>query len=140
MSSASTAQTIRRQAPPKAWKPGQSGNPRGRPPAPVDIAALAREHGPRCIAVAAELLDDPDSRIRLGALTALLDRGFGKPRQTIETNDPASPGLLHLLAAETISQQIVEAFERREQPATIKGCAEPAATAQDLLTAPTPLE
>jgi hypothetical protein len=116
-----------------SWTPGQSGNPRGRPPAPVDIAALAREHGPRCIAVAAELLGHDDARIRLGALVALLDRGFGKPRQTIETNDPRSPSGLHLLAARLIGDEIVAALEERNN--TIN--AEPT---QDLLNLPPPLE
>jgi hypothetical protein len=97
-------------------------------------------HGPRCIEVAVELLDDPDSRIRLGALTALLDRGFGKPKQMIETNDPANPGLLHLLAAQQVSAEIIA---RLEQQPTIAGYAEPErpeTTARDLLNAPIPTE
>jgi hypothetical protein len=125
-----------------SWKPGQSGNPRGRLPAPVDIAALARVHGPRCIEVAVELLDDADSRIRLGALTALLDRGYGKPKQSIETNDPTSPTLLHLLAAQQISEELIATLGER---ATIEGRAEPdngksGLAHQDLLNAPVPTE
>ena len=88
----------------RGWKPGQSGNAAGRPPAAVDIAALAREHGPRCIEVAAALLDDADPRIRLGALQALLDRGFGRPAQAISVEGDATSNLLqHLLAARTVS-------------------------------------
>jgi len=60
----------------RGWSPGRSGNPKGRPKSPVDIAALAREHGPRCIEDATELLEDPDPRIRLAALVVLMDRGF----------------------------------------------------------------
>ena len=89
-----------------AWKKGVSGNPRGRPPATVDIAALARVYGPRCIEVAAALLDDPDSRVRLAALVALLDRGFGRPAQVIATPDGNSALALHLLAAMAISPQL----------------------------------
>ena len=75
----------------KGWQRGQSGNP---PPAdrsaPIDIAALAREHGPKCVGVVVELLDDPDSRIRLAAATVLIERGYGKPVQPL-ANDPDNP-------------------------------------------------
>ena len=102
--SASTASTLsareRQLSGLKPWKKGSSGNPAGRPPAPVDIAALARVHGPRCVEVAAELLDDPDPRIRLGALNALLDRGFGRPVQAIAaTNDIPTLQFQHLISA-----------------------------------------
>ena len=88
---------------------------------PVDIAALARVHGPRCIAVAVELLDDPDSRVRLGALTALLDRGFGRPAQVIATPDGNSPIAMHLLAATMISEQLTATLEQRERYAISMG-------------------
>jgi hypothetical protein len=52
---------------PQTWPRGTSA---GRPPAPVDIAALAREHGPECIEVAAKLFDDPDPKMRLAACLA----------------------------------------------------------------------
>lgn len=90
-----------------AWKPGQSGNPGGRPKHDVDIAALARVHGPKCIEVAAGLLKDADPKVRLAAAVALLDRGFGRPQQRIETsaNDSLT---LHLIAAQAISGQLLE--------------------------------
>jgi hypothetical protein len=120
-----------------SWKPGQSGNPKGRAPAPVDIAALARVHGPRCIEVAADLLDHEDARIRLGALNALLDRGFGRPVQAITAPDGSSNAMMHLLAATALSQEMRAALG----PRTINGNAEPAAPPPaDLLNAPLPLE
>jgi hypothetical protein len=70
-----------------SWRPGQSGNPKGRPKPDVDIAALAREHGPRCIAVVAKMLTDEDHKIRLAAAIALLDRGWGRPAQAITGSD-----------------------------------------------------
>jgi hypothetical protein len=91
----------------KPWQAGQSGNPNGRPKALVDIAALAREHGPRCIEVAVALLDDPDPRIRLATVNALLDRGFGRPVQTIGGgDDAASITFLHLIAARASSDAL----------------------------------
>ena len=109
---ASSASTAPRRATAASWKPGQSGNPHGRPPAPVDIAALARVHGPRCIEVAVELLDSPDDRIRLGAVVALLDRGYGRPATVIATPDGNSAPTLHLLAAMQISPQLEAQRER----------------------------
>ena len=102
---ASTAPARPRPSPPNPWKPGQSGNPKGRAPSPVDIAALAREHGPRCIEVAADLLDSDDERIRLAAATALLDRGFGKPVQTLSGEDgaPLTIVLRHLVDDDTLT-------------------------------------
>jgi HEAT repeat protein len=138
--SASTPETRARKLPSTAWQPGRSGNPRGRPRSPVDIAALARVHGPRCIAVAVELLDDPDSRVRLGALTALLDRGFGRPAQVIATPDGNSPIAMHLLAATMISEQLTATLEQRERYA-INGPAEPSnGRAAIDLSAPPPTE
>jgi hypothetical protein len=66
-----------------SWRPGQSGNPNGRAKPEVDIAALARKHGPRCIEVAARLLASKDEKMRLAAAVALLDRGWGRPAQAI---------------------------------------------------------
>ena len=118
-----------------SWKPGQSGNPKGRAPAPVDIAALARAHGARCIEVAAELLDHEDARIRLGALVALLDRGYGRPVQAI-TSPEGSHLHFHLEAAMRVSAQLqaeprrVVTIEQEQQPAP----------SGSLLGAPLPLE
>ena len=55
---------------------GQSGNPGGRP---KGIAAKAREHTDRAIEVLVEGMADNDSRVRLAAAQALIDRGWGKP-------------------------------------------------------------
>jgi hypothetical protein len=111
----------------KRWEPGQSGNPAGRPRGPVDIAELARRHGPKCIEVASRLLDDADPRIRLAALVALLDRGFGKPPQAISgtTDMPTMLQLMHHEAASAFSEQLArerEAAEHRH-PLTINGAA-----------------
>lgn len=60
----------------KSWKPGQSGNPGGRP---KGIAAKAREHTDKAVEVLAAALDDPDPKVRVTAAEKLLDRGYGKP-------------------------------------------------------------
>jgi hypothetical protein len=93
-----------------SWKPGQSGNPNGRAKPLVDIAALARKHGPRCIEVAARLLGSKDEKMRLAAAIALLDRGFGRPKQEIETTGNATIEL-HLVAARVISQELLQSTD-----------------------------
>jgi hypothetical protein len=114
---------------PASWKPGQSGNPAGRPKPEVDIAALARKHGPRCIEVAARLLGSKDEKMRLAAAIALLDRGFGRPKQEIETSGNATIEL-HLVAARVISQELLATSDA---PPTI----EHTVTPSDTLDTPT---
>jgi hypothetical protein len=90
----------------RGWLPGRSGNPRGRAHAPIDIAALAREHGPKCIEVVAQLLTDKDKRLRLAAAQTLLDRGFGRAPATLSVDGGADYLGLHLLAARSIATEL----------------------------------
>lgn len=66
------------------FKPGQSGNPGGRPKGYAEIEALARSHAAEAIQALVKALDD--DRLCVQAATALLDRGFGRPSQTINAN------------------------------------------------------
>jgi hypothetical protein len=54
------------------------------------------------------MLHDEDPRVRLGAANALLDRGYGKPAQTLIADGTTSLFLLHLEAARATSQQLIE--------------------------------
>jgi hypothetical protein len=86
--------------------PGYSGNPGGREKA-VDLAALCRVHGPRGVEVCAALMEDPDPRIRLGAVIALWDRGFGKPQQTVtDATTGENVTFLHLVAMRAFSDEL----------------------------------
>lgn len=69
---------------PGTFQPGQSGNPSGRPKADRRLQDLAREHTEAAVKALVKALDSP--RERVAAAVALLDRGFGKPVQTIEGN------------------------------------------------------
>lgn len=61
---------------------GQSGNPNGRPAAHKDIQELARQHTPAAIRALVDALTKPGERV--AAANALLDRGYGKPGQTVD--------------------------------------------------------
>jgi hypothetical protein len=60
----------------RKFKPGQSGNPGGRP---KGLAAKAREHADKALDVIAAALDDQDPKVRIAAAKEIFDRGFGKP-------------------------------------------------------------
>jgi hypothetical protein len=66
------------------FQPGQSGNPGGMKKGTADIKELARQHAEAAINALVAALDDPKQRV--AAATALLDRGYGKPKQEIETS------------------------------------------------------
>lgn len=62
------------------WKPGQSGNPNGRPL--VMATVLARRHTDQAIETLVKALDNPKERVP--AAIALLDRGWGRPKEQLE--------------------------------------------------------
>ena len=69
----------------RPFKKGQSGNPGGRPKVVAEIRQLARERGPEAIAALVKVMTKGKSEAaRVAAATALLDRGWGKPRQSHE--------------------------------------------------------
>jgi hypothetical protein len=112
----------------RGWQPGVSGNPSGRQKEGIDIAALARRLGPKCIGVIEQLLHDEDPRMRYAAATALLDRGYGRQVQAIASSDNAeSLTFLHLIAARAVSRQLADErpMINGNNPVTINGHAEP---------------
>jgi hypothetical protein len=69
------------------FAPGASGNPGGRPKAASVIAIEARKHGLAMVAVLNSIARKGKSETaRIAAATALLDRGYGKPAQSVELN------------------------------------------------------
>ena len=84
------------------WKAGQSGNPGGRPKVLNEEKELARVHTKAAIDTLVKNLSDENGSIRNQAAIALLDRGYGKPAQTI-AGDEDNP-----LVVERIERVIVD--------------------------------
>ena len=63
---------------------GQSGNPRGRPRELGKIQDLARAYTEEALKVLVDALSSPREDLRIKAADALLDRGYGKPTQSLE--------------------------------------------------------
>ena len=75
------------------FQPGQSGNPGGRPHDNGKIKALARLHTEQAIGTLAMVMNDENAKPgeRVAAANALLDRGYGKPAQTIGGDPEGAP-------------------------------------------------
>lgn len=67
------------------WKPGQSGNPGGRPRSVKELAEKSREYTDAVYAQFEEMLKNPHTRdeTRLAICRELLDRAYGRPTQDI---------------------------------------------------------
>jgi hypothetical protein len=84
---------------------GHSGNPGGKPKLEAGVRELARKYTRKAINTLIGILDDPkaNAAARSFAANSLLDRGYGKPTQHIETNvtilDSLSETELRALAA-----------------------------------------
>ena len=98
---------------PKAFKPGQSGNPGGRPRGVAEIRDLARQHTGTALNALVKIATAGKSEsARVSAATALLDRGYGKPTQPIAGDSDADAINLGIVSShEDAIRAIGEAFK-----------------------------
>jgi hypothetical protein len=71
----------------KSFKPGQSGNPTGRPKLPEDIKhvrELAREYTAQAVTTLVDVMNEGSGPAKVAAAQAILDRGWGKPSQPVD--------------------------------------------------------
>ena len=86
----------------RGFRPGASGCPGGRPR--QDVTALARAHTVDAIEALVAALKRPKEAVP--AAIALLNRGWGAPTTTVNTNGETSLVLLHLAAAQALSREL----------------------------------
>jgi hypothetical protein len=68
----------------RQWKPGQSGNLKGKPPIIAEVRELARKHTRAAIKALVRIVKNEASppAATVAAASALLDRGWGRPEQS----------------------------------------------------------
>ena len=68
------------------FQKGQSGNPGGRPKIVGEVQELARQHSPEAIDTLLEIMRNKKAPAAARALASnsILDRGYGKPPQSLE--------------------------------------------------------
>ena len=74
----------------------------GRKPISEDVKEIARAATPRAIQRQIELMESEDENVALKATNSILDRAFGKPAQTLNT-DPGRKDLLEYSIAELVA-------------------------------------
>ena len=65
----------------RPFKPGQSGNPGGRPKMPEEMRQILREAGPELARKLLAYTEHSNPKIAMWAITEALDRAYGKPVQ-----------------------------------------------------------
>jgi hypothetical protein len=100
------------------WRKGQSGNPGGRPKVIGDLQEQARQWAPEALEALREIAASKDAppSARVSAAVALLDRGYGKPAQSIDAKVSNEPSMaqLHLQALKELADRAKEQKAARE--------------------------
>ena len=86
---------------------GQSGNPGGRPRDEQKVAELARSYTTEAIETLVALMrSGNDERVRGTAAQALLDRGWGKPKVELVSDETGYVQALRAVAAKLDGQPV----------------------------------
>lgn len=80
---AATAMGSTRDARGRWLKGGASPNPSGRPPTDHELQELARAHTRKAIETLVKFMDSEDPVVAIAASKAILERGHGKPAQSL---------------------------------------------------------
>jgi hypothetical protein len=81
------------------FKPGQSGNPRGKTSKVAQAQAYARDCSLEAMETLREtMINTKDDRVRVVCANALLDRALGKPKEIKIEEDPENARRLEIKA------------------------------------------
>ncbi|MCJ2030725.1 DUF5681 domain-containing protein [Methylobacterium sp. J-043] len=121
----------------RGWKKGQSGNPKGKPPVIREVVELAKQQTENAIEALVSIMGNEKSNAsaRVQAAVALLDRGWGRPKQSVDVKvDHDASGLAAallalreretmavadqrpIIEAETIEATVVETIATQDEP------------------------
>jgi hypothetical protein len=105
------------------WQPGQSGNPKGRPSIKGEVETLARTYTIEALETLADLMRNGTSdNVRMAAANALLNRGWGLPRQAIDGSlaiAPAPPKPVNRMSLEEMEAELAR-LEEEERLAKLE--------------------
>lgn len=97
----------------RGFQKGSSGNPKGRPPIIREVQELAKELTPQLVANLYDIaMNGRNDSARVQATVALLDRGWGRPKQSVDVKvDHNASGLAAAITAaqDRLVQRAVEA-------------------------------
>ena len=108
------------------FAPGVSGNPGGRPTLPAEIKEMFQAKGPEALKVLTRCLQSGDDRIAMMAAQAILDRGYGRPTQSIDANINDDPVryIVELPKKSATTQEWLEDIRREDaERALVTGAA-----------------
>ena len=107
------------------WQKGQSCNPGGRPKEFKWLKELCRENTEVAVKTLIDVASDPDVSpgARVAAACALLDRGYGRPTQSVDIKQEVSLGVQHLAALKAINVQFEEHQEAKRKAIDISPAA-----------------
>jgi hypothetical protein len=97
------------------WLHGVSGNPGGGVRPSAEVVAMARAYTTKAIETLVSCLEAKSGMVRVVAANALLDRAWGKPKETHEITPGEGSALMFAALSASQMAVIAEQLSRRER-------------------------